>query len=130
VSNLDKVTELPREPELRRLLRDGVAYWLGPIEATDEVAALMDCSSASAMTAEMRHLDSALEEGCPLTTRDVMRALLATELAWASALCGDPTDWENITGRPDDATLRLLRLLQETLSAGGVPLRFKHPFAQ
>jgi hypothetical protein len=130
VSKLNKVTELPREPELRRLLRDGVAYWIGPIEASDEVAALMGCRNASAMTEEMRHLDSALGEGHPLTTRDVMRALLATELAWASALYGDPTDWENITGRTDEETLGLLRQLQATLSAGGVPLRLQHPFAQ
>lgn len=130
VSKLDEVTDLPREPELRHLLRDGVAYWVGPIEATDEVAALMDCGDATAMTSEMRRIDFALGEGHPLTTREVMRALLATELAWASALCGDPTDWQNITGRSDEDTLGLLRRLQQTLSARGVPLRFKHPFAQ
>jgi hypothetical protein len=62
--------------------------------------------------------------------RDLMRALLATELAWASAVLGDPMDWENVTGRTDEQTLAELRRAQERLHEAGAPRRFLRPFDQ
>jgi hypothetical protein len=131
VSRLDDFTNFPIEPDLLHLIRDGVGYWAGgPLTASDEVASVMDCQDARDMTTVLLQLDTQLNQGQPLTMRDLMRALLATELAWASAVLGDPTDWENITGRSDGQTLADLRRLQEVLHEAGAPLRYLHPFAQ
>jgi hypothetical protein len=128
---LDEFTNFPIEPDLLHLLNDGVGYWAdGPLDASDEVANVFDCQDARDMATVLLQLHTQLNQGQALTMRDLMRALLATELAWASAVLGDPTDWENITGRSDGQTLAGLRRLQEGLRDAGAPLRNLHPFAQ
>ncbi|MBT2523445.1 hypothetical protein [Arthrobacter sp. ISL-28] len=56
--------------------------------------------------------------GRSLTTSDWRRALLSTEVVFASDVLGSGIDWSITTGMDDDETLRMLRSVQRKL--GGV----------
>ncbi|MFD2091298.1 hypothetical protein [Blastococcus deserti] len=51
----------------------------------------------------------------PLTRRDWARALLATEIVFASNLVGSGLDWSSTTGLSDEETIALLRTLQRKI---------------
>jgi hypothetical protein len=54
--------------------------------------------------------------GQPLTPADWRRALLATELAFASDVLGSGVEWSTTTGWRDDETIRCLRNIQRKLA--------------
>ena len=61
-------------------------------------------------------LQAAIERGDPLTKADWQRALLATEIVFASDGIGAGWDWHITTGITDEDTIRLLRTVQRTVS--------------
>jgi hypothetical protein len=63
----------------------------------------------------MERLAVALKARDPLSKEDWERALLATEIAFASSVRGSGTDWAMCTGLSDEITLTLLREAQRRL---------------
>ena len=57
-----------------------------------------------------------LESGAKMTRLDLARALLATEIVFASNLVGSGSDWPITTGLDDIRTLELLRRVQKRLT--------------
>lgn len=58
----------------------------------------------------------ALRDGRPLTAEDLRRALVATEMVFASDVHGAGTEGETVTGWTDEETVRVLRSMQRTLA--------------
>ena len=66
---------------------------------------------------QCRVLNLALGEDAPLKAADWARALLATEIVFASDLAGSGVEWSTTTGFTDEATIRTLRSIQRTLAS-------------
>jgi hypothetical protein len=61
----------------------------------------------------------ALADRQPLSQRDWVRALLATEIVFISDVIGSGVDWEVTCGLSDSETVRLLRSLQRKIPQAG-----------
>jgi hypothetical protein len=98
--------------EERALLARGLREWGGPAAPTDEVAHLLGFSNVQALYDEGSSIASSLQAGEPLTRVDWRRALMATELVFASDVIGSGVDWLTTTGLTDEETIGLLRSVQ------------------
>lgn len=112
------------EPELltieldegeRFLLRCGLNEWGGPSQCTEEMAHAMGFDSVAALFRESDRLIPAIESGQPLSALDWCRAVLATEIVFASNLMGSGHDWMFTTGLSDEESLNLLRKVQRKM---------------
>jgi hypothetical protein len=101
-------------PEEKDVLIAGIVQWGGPARMTDEVATMIGFESASAFYADTQRLRRNVERG-QLSSTDARRALVATEIVFASDVIGAGVEWETVTGLSDVETLRLLRGLQRKL---------------
>ena len=101
----------------RSILASGLVEWGGPAAPTDAVARLIGFADVSALLDEGRELARALRAGEPLTPSDWRRALLATELVFASDLVGSGVEWSTTTGVSDGETIDGLRSIQRKLAA-------------
>lgn len=99
----------------RAILACGLIEWGGPAKPTDEIARVLGFTDVRALHDEGRRIARALRSGEALTPTDWRRALLATELVFASDLVGSGMDWWVTTGFGDEATVRLLRSVQRKL---------------
>lgn len=72
--------------------------------------------------AQSDRLIEAIEGRHPLSRWDWTRALLATEIVFASDVMGSGVEWPITTGLDDTQTLRTLRALQRKLALTLVPL--------
>jgi hypothetical protein len=120
----DDVVTVDLPDEQRELMIRALLEWGGPSRPTDLIARAMGFASAEALHLEGARLRAALREGKPMSKRDWARALVATEIVFASSYYGAGCDWAIVTGWSDDRTLSMLRSLQRTL--GGLrapPLR-------
>lgn len=96
----------------RLVLNRGLVEWGGPAHCTPSLAKAMGFDSVDDLLTEGYRIATDLEAGRPLTRRDWTRALLATEIAFASDVVGSGAEWSDTTGLDDVQTLRVLRLLQ------------------
>lgn len=101
----------------RSLLARGLAEWDGPGHCTDEMARAMGFAGVADLHVEGQRLEDALEAGQPLSRRDWTRALLATEVAFASDVMGSGVEWPDTTGLDEVESLRALRAIQRRLVA-------------
>jgi len=101
-------------PEERHLLIAGIGDWGGPTRCTDAVAQLIGFADVEGLYRDGRGLRERLKFEEPLTARDWGRALLATELCFASSF-GSTNDWEATTGIRDAEAIALIRSLQRKL---------------
>ena len=99
----------------RFLLRCGLNEWGGPSHCTEEMAIALGFPSVAALFEESDRLIPAIEAGQPLTARDWCRAVLATEVVFASNLMGSGMDWIYTTGLSDEETIVRLRGIQRKL---------------
>ena len=113
--------ELPEDQ--RTLLIYGLTQWGGPTRPTDALARAMGFANTEAIHCEGRRIRTALREHRSLTKRDWARALVATEIVFASSFFGAAGDWEAVTPWTDERTLRVLRGLQRTLGGLRAPPR-------
>lgn len=104
--------DVPLTDDERRLLRHGLLEWGGPARCTDAMAVAMGFDDVEDLFRESDRLRVALAQGDPLTQRDWVRTLLATEIVFVSDVLGSGWDWSITTGFPDDETIRLLRGVQ------------------
>ena len=123
----DEVVDPNLSVEERELLWEGLRQWGGPTRPTDAVARVIGFSSVDGMHAESKPLQGCLKAGEPLTKRDWERALVATEIVFASNYYGAAGDWEVVTGWDDDRTLRVLRGIQRKLAGFRAPSRRTAP---
>jgi hypothetical protein len=104
----------------RALLRAGLNEWGGPARCTEEFAVAMGFESVADLFATGDRIGDAIVAGVPLSRTDWTRALLATEVVFASNVIGSGWDWQATTGLNDQATLGMLRSLQLRMVTGGV----------
>ena len=97
----------------RHLLSRGLGEWGGPARPTDELARAMGFGSEEDLLhGAGRRLRDALDSAEPMSRPDWLRALLATEIVFASAVVGAGWDWSITTGFSDEETIKLLRAVQ------------------
>ncbi len=107
--------EVDLTKEERAILKRGLIDWGGPAAPTDEIARLLGFTDVQALFDEGRRIADDLQSGEALAPTDWRRALLATELVFASDLVGSGTDWSITSGFSDDRTIQLLRNVQRKL---------------
>ena len=101
----------------RTILEWGLIEWGGPASPTDEIARLLGFTDVRTLHEEGRKIADAVRSGEALTPSDWRRALLSTELVFASELVGSGSDWSITVGFSDEKTIRLLRSVQRKLLA-------------
>ena len=108
---LEELSDIERE-----LLRRGLLEWHGPARGTEEFAVAMGFADLDSLLREGRRIRGSLAGGEPLEPMDWARALLATEIAFASDVVGSGHDWSITTGLSDEETVRTLRSIQRKLA--------------
>lgn len=98
-----------------RVLVAGVNEWLGPAYCTIEMVVAMGYQSYEDLDATAERLTDTLPT-LVLSPEDWVRALVATEVAFASSGHGSGPDWSVSTGYSDEFTVRVLRQLQQKLA--------------
>jgi hypothetical protein len=99
----------------RELLMRGLLEWGGPATPTKAIANLLGFADVRSLYNEGGLIARRIRAGDPLTPVDWRRALLATEIVFASDLVGSGLDWTITTGIPDEEAVRLLRSVQRKL---------------
>ena len=112
--------DIPLTEEERTVLRAGLIEWGGPARCTEEMASALGFASVSDLHEKTHVMASAVATGSPLTQVDWVRALLATEVVFASDVIGSGLDWSITTGLTDEETIRHLRGLQRKIPKAGV----------
>ncbi|WP_405388861.1 hypothetical protein OG596_13515 [Streptomyces sp. NBC_01102] len=114
--------QLSLTEEESRLLQQGLIEWSGPARCTEEFAVAMGFDSVEDVIRRGLWIRGVLEAMGDLDPMDWARALLATELAFASDVVGSGYEWSTTTGWPDDITVRVLRSVQLKLIRTVSPL--------
>jgi hypothetical protein len=104
----------------RDLLAHGLREWGGGTRATDAIAQAIGFRDVPSLYDGAEHVAAALDAGEGLTGQDWARALIATEIAFASAFYGSGWDWSVIAGYDDEATIRRLRSAEWKLMVSGL----------
>ena len=107
-------TDLTRDE--RRLLVSGLHGWGGPAKPTPEIAKLIGFADVEELREQGSVIARQIKAREPLSAADWRRALLATEIVFASDLVGSGIDWEATTGLHDEESIRLLRAVQRKLA--------------
>ena len=105
-----------------RLLRKGLMEWSGPARCTEEFAVAMGFTSATDLPDQCSKIRSVLVAGESLESMDWARALVATEIAFASDVVGSGYEWSTTTGWSDEVTVKTLRAIQRKLVRTVAPL--------
>lgn len=106
----------------RRVLAAGLNEWGGPARPTEELAIAIGFEGLGDLDRGRLRLRQAIEDHQPLTRLDWARALLATEIVFASDVVGSGHDWVYTVGLSDDETLSVLRSVQRKLTGQVRPL--------
>lgn len=97
----------------RQVLWCGLDEWGGPASCSDSLAGAMgfaDCEDL--LQGDGKSIKDRIKEGEPLSQVDWKRALLATEIVFASDVVESGSDWSATTGFPDETTIQSIRRLQ------------------
>ncbi|MFB6625342.1 hypothetical protein ACFCWD_14035 [Streptomyces sp. NPDC056374] len=98
------------------LLRRALLEWGSPARCSDQLAVGMGFAGERDLLDQCQRLRNALGADAPLGAADWARTLLATEIVFVSDLAGSGVEWQTTTGRDDEATIRLLRVIQRKLA--------------
>jgi len=121
VNDSDEVVDVALSDDERFLLDRGLVEWGGPAHCTEAMATALGFDGVDHLLTEGYRIADDLSKKRPLTRRDWTRALLATEVVFASNVLGSGHDWEATTGLDDASTIRVLRDVQLVLA--GVIIR-------
>ncbi len=113
--NTMREIEIDLTEDERFVLTRGLAEWGGPAHCTEALAAAMDFGTVANLYDEARRLRPLIRTGRPLSRRDWRRALLSTEIVFASDVVGSGHDWSLTSGYGDEETIRILRSLQRKI---------------
>lgn len=97
------------------VLREGLLQWGGPADCSEELAVAMGFEGRPDLRDQSRRIIEELSSGHALTRLDWTRALLSTEINFASDVMGAGYEWSTLTGLEDVETLQLLRGVQSKL---------------
>jgi hypothetical protein len=100
----------------RRLLLAGLMEYGGPAAGAGVLAPLVGAKSVDAFFQLTDRLGAAIKNGQPLSGLDWARALMLTEICWASDILGAASEFG--TNLPDERALPALRSLQRKLVTG------------
>jgi hypothetical protein len=100
----------------RRLLLAGLMEYGGPALGAKALAPLVGADGIDAFFQLTDRLTVAIKNGQPLSDLDWARALVLTEICWASDILGAASDFG--TNLPDELALPALRSLQRKLVTG------------
>jgi hypothetical protein len=125
MSGLDEISFDLTDDE-RDVLRAGLREWGGPARCTNELAIAMGFASIRDLFTDGKRISAAIAARAPMSAVDWARALLATEIVFASALVGARWDWSATTGWSDEETLtildglrrKMIRTLRPVIGAG------------
>ncbi len=120
---VDELIGVELSAELRRLLREGLHQIGGPTRPTDALARVMGFDDVTSMYVEAGRIRASLLAGEPMTRLDWRRALVTTEIAFASSYYGAAMEWEDLAPWNDQQTIGLLRELQYALVGLRAPSR-------
>lgn len=104
----------------RHLLSWGLIEWGGPARCTEEMAVAMGFKSVADLLEEGYRIADDIRAAKPLPQVDWARALLATEIVFASDVVGSGGDWEVTSGMDDVRSVKALRAVQRKLPWAGV----------
>jgi hypothetical protein len=110
------VIEIELDDTERFVLRWGLIDWGGPARCTEEMAVAMGFRDVSDLFPASDRLTAAIATGAGLSRLDWARALLATEICFASDVLGSGLDWQATSGLSETDTLTTLRRIQRKLS--------------
>lgn len=94
------------------MLCAGLINWGGPADGTNALARAMGFANRKDLWEESNKIATAINSGHALSVRDWTRALVATEINFASEVLGTGNEWEAIEGVRDEDCLKVLRSLQ------------------
>lgn len=117
-----EMVDFDLDDDARRILRRGLNEWGGPARCTEEMAAAMGFASVVDLFSEGDRIGDAIRDHRPLARYDWARALLATEIVFASDYLGAGVDWSIVTGFSDVDTVDALRRIQRVLNRSQLPL--------
>ena len=100
----------------RQLLWRGLFEWGGPARPTDALAIAMGFQDTANLLNEGSRIGEVIRAGGSLSKPDWRRALLATEIVFASGVVGSGLDWSITTGFQDDKTIEILRSIQRKMA--------------
>src|SRR4051812_21684462 len=100
----------------RRLLLAGLMEYGGPAAGAGALAPLVGAESVDAFFELTDRLSAAIKNGQPLSGLDWARALVLTEICWASDILGAASEFA--TNLSDERALSALRSLQRKLVTG------------
>jgi hypothetical protein len=112
----DDVLAVDLTDDERRLLRCGLREWGGPARCTEQMAVAMGFVDVDDLFRSGARMRALLKDQTPMSRLDWGRALLATEVVFASAVMGAGWDWSIVTGMSDAETVVTLRGLQRKLT--------------
>lgn len=115
MTSADEVIAFDLSDEERHLLYYGLIDWQGPSECTESLAVAMGFSGLDDLDREGQRIGAAILAGEPLAPRDWTRALLSTELIFASDVVGTGREWTVIQGGTNAHWIQVLRGLQTKL---------------
>ncbi|MFF3098186.1 hypothetical protein [Streptomyces cyaneofuscatus] len=121
-TDVQTAEQLTLTDEESRLLQLGLIEWCGPARSTEEFAVAMGFDGTEDLHYRSLRIRAALIAREALEPMDWARALLATELAFASDVVGSGYEWSTTTGWSDETTVRVLRSTQLKLIRTVAPL--------
>ena len=86
-----------------------------PARPTKELAVALGFADVLDFYRVTRRLEEVLRERTDLSSREAVRALVATEIAFVSDFFGAGVEWSIVTGLSDEETISILRRLQRKL---------------
>jgi hypothetical protein len=104
------------------MLISGLSDWGGPAYGSDALAVAMGFRDLEDLIEEAQRLIDDIQFRRPMTIRDWTRALVATELAYASSVLGSGGEWTSVRDGSDADWIRTLRRLQSKVPADSASL--------
>jgi hypothetical protein len=114
---MEDLIDIKLTNEERELLVLGLWQWGGPAHGFDSLAHLMGFESHyDLIFVNGQRIADSIKNGESVSADDWYRALVATEIVFASNVLGAASDWEIVTGLKDAQSLELLRTVQRKVS--------------
>ena len=113
---IESLVSVDLSEDERELLVSGLNEYLGPAKGAAVLAPLVGAGNRQEFFQLLNRLMSAIETAQPLSELDWTRALMLTEISWASDILGAASEIQ--TTIRDDKALPLLRSLQRKLVTG------------
>ena len=112
----DTVLDVSLTDDEKYVLTAALLEWGGSARRpTLELVNVMGFETVSIFDTERKRLADAIDRGEPMTRFNWRRALVATEICFASNVLGSGLDWSIVRRLSDEQTIGILRSLQRKL---------------